>query len=427
MLDGKTKIGIDRIGVYVPDRALPLTDLAAARAVPAEKLLHGLGVHHMAVAPVYEDSVTLAANAAVRALAMAGDCGRTDPGEIGLLIVATESAVDHAKPVSIFVHELLGLAASCRAYEIKHACYGGTAALMTATEWIASGVARGRKALVVASDIAKYPPHSAGEPTQGAGAVAMVVAESPGLLALDVGASGVHAANVYDFWRPLDRSQALVDGKYSLDCYLAALAGAFAEYRRRALAELVALGDGELLTDHLAAILYHTPFPRMAWKAHRALVEDDWRTRADRAARFAAEGEAIARRSYAEKVEPSLWAAQAVGNTYTASLYLCLAALLERGADRLVGRRLGMFSYGSGSCAEFYSGVVAPGAQHLAREIGLAAMLERRRNVTVAEYERHHATASLRAEPAPERPPRDFAGPFFYRGTDDDRRAYAHV
>src|SRR5581483_9614727 len=151
-----------------------------------------------------------------------------------LLIVATASAVDHAKPVSIFVHELLGLAASCRAYEIKHACYGGTAALMTATEWIASGVARGRKALVVASDIAKYPPHSAGEPTQGAGAVAMVVAESPGLLALDVGASGVHAANVYDFWRPLDRSQALVDGKYSLDCYLAALAGAFAEYRRRA-------------------------------------------------------------------------------------------------------------------------------------------------------------------------------------------------
>lgn len=422
-----SNIGIDRLGVYVPDRALPLRDLAAARSVPPEKLLEGLGVHHMAVAPAYEDCVTLAANAGARALAMGGTAGRTDPGEIGLLIVATETAVDHAKPAAIFVHELLGLPPSCRTYEIKHACYGGTAALMVAAEWIASGVGRGRKALVIASDIAKYPPRSAGEPTQGAGAVAMVISGDPTVLALDLGLSGVHAANVHDFWRPLDRSQALVDGKYSLDCYLTALAGAFQEYRSRAIGTAFQLEAEAVTSDHLAAILYHTPFPRMAWKAHRVLAEEDWRSNPRRAAKLPADIEPEVRASYAEKVEPSLWAAQAVGNTYTASLYLCLAALLERQADRLAGRRIGMFSYGSGSCAEFYSGVVLSGAGALAGEIGLAAMLERRRSVSVAEYERHLGSGALGGEASPDLPPPDFRGAFFYRGTSDDRRAYSPV
>ena len=68
----------------------------------------------------------------------------------------TETAVDHAKPVGIFLHELLGLPASCRTVELKHACYGGTAGLMLAASWLRSGAACGRKALVVATDIARY-------------------------------------------------------------------------------------------------------------------------------------------------------------------------------------------------------------------------------------------------------------------------------
>ena len=46
-----------------------------------------------------------------------------------------------------------------------------------------------------------------------------VVSAQPRLLALDP-LSGVFARNVYDFWRPLDRREALVDGKFSVECYL---------------------------------------------------------------------------------------------------------------------------------------------------------------------------------------------------------------
>src|SRR5205814_10457458 len=132
---------------------------------------------------------------------------------------------------------------------------------------------RPRRALVIAADVARYELGSAGEPTQGAGAVAMLVGSDARVLQLG-NESGTYASNVYDFWRPLGRREAIVDGKYSLACYLDALSGAFAAYREL---EEPALGPDDALTDRLARLLYHTPFPKMAAKAHRRLVELDWR------------------------------------------------------------------------------------------------------------------------------------------------------
>src|SRR5262249_35573315 len=168
-----------------------------------------------------------------------------------------------SKPVSIFVHDLLGIGPRCRVYELKHACYAGTAALMTAADWVRAGGMRTRRALVIAADIARYELGTAGEPTQGAGAVAMLVGSGRQALALGE-ESGTHAGNVYDFWRPLGRREAIVDGKYSVDCYLDALSGAFGAYRSL---ERPALTPDEALSDRLARLLYHTPFPKMAMKA----------------------------------------------------------------------------------------------------------------------------------------------------------------
>ena len=131
-------VGIESLNVYMPMYSLSLAELAQARGVDPQKYRLGLGLETMAIAPPCEDAVTLAANAAAPLF----ERGLVEQGEIGLLLVATESAVDHAKPVSIFVHELLRAHPACRTYELKHACYGGTAALMTATQWIASGASR---------------------------------------------------------------------------------------------------------------------------------------------------------------------------------------------------------------------------------------------------------------------------------------------
>jgi hydroxymethylglutaryl-CoA synthase len=396
-------VGIDAIGVYAPPFVLPLDRLAAARGVPVEKIHQGLGAREMAVAPPWEDAVTLAANAAARPIA----AGVLHPEEIGLLLVATETAVDHAKPIGIFLHELLGLGPSCRTVELKHACYGGTAGLMLAASWLQSGAARGRKALVVATDIARYDLESSAEFTQGAGAAALVVAAAPRLLELHP-ATGVYARNVYDFWRPLDRREALVDGKFSVACYLDALDGALADHRAAGGATAAPL------VETLAALLYHAPFPKMAHKAHARLVAHEWA----RAGRPVDQLAAVTERTYADLVESSLGAARLLGNTYTASLYLSLAWLAEREATRLTGRDVGFFSYGSGCCAEFFTGRFAADSAAVAAHIGLADLLGARRTLGVDEYEAFRSLgAGAGAEAAG-------GGAFRYAGEHDHKRRY---
>jgi hydroxymethylglutaryl-CoA synthase len=278
---------------------------------------------------------------------------------------------------------------------------------MTAADWVRANRTQARRALVVAADVARYAIGSPGEPTQGAGAVAMLVGPTPRALFL-AEESGLHAANVYDFWRPLDRREALVDGKYSIECYLDALAGAFRSYRQL---ERPALAEGEGLLDRLARVLYHTPFPKMAAKAHRRLLE------LDRGAVSDAEYDA----SYRALVAPGLAGVSQIGNTYTASLYLCLASILEDEGRALAGRRLGLFSYGSGCCAEFFTGVVPPAAAAIG-STGIRDALARRTLVDVATYERLLQQGDRGGEP-----PADFTGDFVFRGIRDDRRVYARA
>src|SRR4051812_44501564 len=161
------------MGVAIPRRYLDLGDLAIARGVDPLKYTLGLGAREMAIADPSEDTVSLAAEAGRPAPSAA----RPQPGKLGRLVVGTETGADHSKPVSSYVHGLLELPRAMRVYDTQHACYGGTAGLWAAVEWIASGAAAGRAALVICSDIARYGLATAGEPTQGAGAVAMVIAE----------------------------------------------------------------------------------------------------------------------------------------------------------------------------------------------------------------------------------------------------------
>lgn len=395
----KPSIGIDAIALAVPEGYLDMGDLAAARGIPPSKYTEGLGVSKMAVAKPHEDPVVLAANAARRLFEKSG----ASPSQIGLCVVGTETGVDHSKPVAAYLHRLLGLPERCRAYETKHACFGGTAGLMSAIEWIASGAARGRSALIVCTDIARYAVGSAGEPTQGAGAVAMLVSENPRLLAIEPGLDGSYAKDVNDFWRPLYSKDAVVDGHHSVQCYLDALAGAYKSFQE-AVRE----------TGHTEALdvvrrCYHVPYGKMAKKAHRHLMMMEGKT------------EAEADDSYNVQVAPSLRIPSQVGNIYTGSLYLALASLLDVEAESLEGKRVALFSYGSGCAAEYFVGEVVKGAGAFARKLALSEPLEKRRRYTVAEYEEIR-----RADDAIDRKPVEpFEGSSAaFLGVENERRVY---
>jgi len=347
----KHRIGIHALGVAIPRRYVDLADLARARGVDPDKYIHGLGAREMAVAEPGEDTVALAALAARRALA----CSGLSRQRLGMLVVGTETGVDHSKPVASFVHGLLELPAAMRVYDTQHARYGVA---------------------------------TAGEPTQGAGAVAMVVSTDPALVEIDVGISGAASSHVHDFWRPLGLREAQVDGHYSVQCYLDAVSTAYRGWRTRAIARDVVPDDG-MVNERLARICYHVPFCKMARKAHQQVRRCDLEDAGVAWDEAAIEAEAPrAAAAFRKQVEPSLGLCARVGNIYTGSLYLGLAGLLHAQAASLVGERIGLFSYGSGCTSEFFSGVVAPGAPDRIAAARLTELLVARERISIPEYER---------------------------------------
>ncbi len=392
------------MGVAVPRRYISLEELAAARGIDPAKFTIGLGAREMAVAEPGEDTVALAALAASRALA----ASEIDRGNLGLLVVGTETGVDHSKPVASYVHGLLELPRAMRVYDTQHACYGGTAGVMAAVEWIASGAAGGRAALVVCSDIARYGMHTAGEPTQGAGAIAMVIAQDPAMFELDVGVSGAASMHVHDFWRPLGQREAQVDGHYSMQCYTDALATAYRGWKTRAIARELVRGD-ILASEQLARICYHVPFCKMARKAHVQVRS------CDHADLGLADTDDAAAASFASQVEPSLAACSRVGNIYTGSLYLALLGALDADARALAGQRIGMFSYGSGCTSEFFSGIVGPQAADATARAELAGVLAARERISIDEYERIMGLVT----------PLGQADAFRFTGVESHRRQYS--
>ncbi|MBN2312738.1 MAG: hydroxymethylglutaryl-CoA synthase family protein [Sedimentisphaerales bacterium] len=366
------RIGIEAIAFHSPQHYIELTDLAEARDIDPDKFTKGLGQLKMAVATPMEDTVTLAVNAGLKAL----DNFNIDYRDIGTLVVGTESSVDHSKPVAVYVHEALGLRSNCQTYETKHACFGAMAAVFSAFDWISCGRADGSKALVIASDIARYPIGDPGEPTQGAGAVAMVISDTPNLLQIDSEICGHYTKQVMDFWRPLYSTKAFVDGHYSIECYLRALDGALTDALDKAtIPELYKL-------NRLQACIYHVPFAKMAAKAHHRHFEIDAGEKIDKeSTRFA-----DVKKSFAEKTGNWLSLNAIVGNIYTGSLFLSLIDLLRKNTSADL-KQISMFSYGSGCAASMNVAYPTPGFERYQEEIDPEPELNARRKLRIDQYE----------------------------------------
>jgi hydroxymethylglutaryl-CoA synthase len=347
-------IGIDRISFHTSHYYVDLKTLAAARSVEPDKYYVGIGQEKMAIPSPDEDVVTLAASAAWPLMCD----GELE--DVELLLFATESGIDQSKAAGIYVHGLLEMGSRCRVVELKQACYSGTAGLQMAIAFVARNP--GKKALVIASDVARYELGSPGEATQGCGAVAMVVSENPRLVAIDP-ECGYYTEDVMDFWRPNYRSEALVDGKYSTMVYIHALTESWKQY-----ADLT----GRSLAD-FDRFCYHIPFTKMAEKAHRKLCH-----------KFKVQP---GKEQMHALLEESLRYSRITGNCYAGSMYVGLASLLDTAEEDLADKRIGFYSYGSGCVGEFFSGVVQPGYRDVLYAEQHRNMLENRTELKYQQYE----------------------------------------
>lgn len=346
------QVGIDKIHFATSHLYVDMTELARQRGQAPDKFLIGIGQSQMAVIPPSQDLVTLAANAAYPMLTA------EDVAAIDLVVVGTESGIDHSKASAIYVARLLGLNRRCRAIEMKEACYAGTAGVQLASDHVR--VHPDKKALVIGADVARYGLNTPGEPTQGGGAVAMLISANPRVLAIDT-ESTVLSQDVMDFWRPPYRTEALVDGKYSSNIYIDYFQDVFKGY-------LEQTGTSANAFD---ALIFHLPYTKMGLKALRSALPMVSETQQQR---------------WIAHFEASRKLNRLVGNLYTGSLYLSLLSLLIADPNLKAGDRLGLFSYGSGAEGEFYGATLQADYQQ-GIDLGLPQRLARRQRVDVSTYE----------------------------------------
>lgn len=358
--------GIEAMNAFGGTAYLDVMRLAKHRQLDTSRF-DNLLMKEKAVALPYEDPVTYAVNAA---RPLVDSLSEEEKDRIELLITCTESGIDFSKSLSPYVHHYLGLNRNCRLFELKGACYAGTAAFQMAINFILSQTSPGAKALVIGTDISRFTVLNAdffyAEPSLGAGAVASLIGERPAVFQADAGANGYYGYEVMDTCRPVPDSE-VGDADLSLLSYLDCCENAFLEYQKRVV-------DADY-RETFQYLTFHTPFGGMVKGAHRTMMRKMARAKP-------AEIEA----DFNERVMPGLNYCQRVGNIMGGTVFLSLASTIDQGRFDSP-RRIGCFSYGSGCCSEFFSGIVTPQGQERQRAFNIGDHLNERYQLSMDEYE----------------------------------------
>lgn len=139
-------VGIDLINPYLCSAYIDVKKLAIAKNIYNErfdKLLMNKKSVHMP----FEDAVSCAVNAAKPII---DQLSVEEQKTISTIITASESGVDLGKSMTTYIHKYLGLPHHCRLFEIKQACYSGTAALQMAVSSVIANP--GTRVLAICSD-----------------------------------------------------------------------------------------------------------------------------------------------------------------------------------------------------------------------------------------------------------------------------------
>ncbi len=366
------QVGIEALNVYGGAAQLDVRMLAQERQLDMTRF-GNLMMKEKTVAMPYEDPVSYAVNATKPII---DRLSGPEKQRIEMVITCSESGIDFGKSMSTYIQDYLGLSRNCRMFELKQACYSGTAGLQMAFNFILSQTSPGAKALVIATDISRFliveggealsEDWSFAEPSSGAGAVAILVSDVPYIFQADVGCNGYYGYEVMDTCRPSPDSEA-GDADLSLLSYLDCCVNAYLHYQDR-----VEGVDYQKTFDYLS---FHTPFGGMVKGAHRNMMR-----KLKKAKPVEIEAD------FQRRVMPGLVYCQQVGNIMGATVLLSLASTIDNG-DFSEPRRIGMFSYGSGCCSEFYSGVVTPEGKEIQAQYGISTQLAQRHSLSIEEYE----------------------------------------
>ncbi|MBN09104.1 MAG: hydroxymethylglutaryl-CoA synthase, partial [Flavobacteriaceae bacterium] len=411
------KTGIDAISFYVPPLYVDIKKLAHKRNIPYEKLNKGLGLKKMSFPDCNEDTASFAANALLNLILS----NKINPKEIGRIYLGTESALDGSKPTSSYVIEILEKILqkkygprcfkNCDIVDLTFACVGAVDALQNCSDWVKNGV--NRKAIVIASDLAKYEIDSTGEYTQGAGAIALLVSENPNIISI-TDAWGIATKSVGDFFKPrrvynkkdilketanligrnisdqeaisilnknksnfwspsnnyfeLYKEEPIFQGQYSNECYEERIFEAIDHFKQQK--QINIFKDWQHFIFHLPYAYHGRRMMIKKWVSW--LSENGGLTKLcneikdngsiNKPEFFSKAGKSKLYFNFLrEKIVAGEAASSEIGNMYTASIFMSLLSMLTKALNdkkELKNHKIGFISYGSGSKAKIFEGTV---------------------------------------------------------------------
>lgn len=299
-----------------------------------------------------------------------------------------------------------------------NACYGGTNALFNSLNWAESSAWDGRDAIVVCGDIALYKKGAA-RPTGGAGCVAMLIGpDAP--LAFEAGLRGSYVTHAYDFYKPdLTSEYPVVDGHFSLRCYTEAMDACYKAYnaREKTLQKASNGTNGhssngssehELPIDRFDYMCFHAPTCKLVSKSYARILYNDFLNDPTNAAFADIPAEikdveyqasltdkalekyfgGLSKKRFTQRVQPSIQVPTMCGNMYCASVYGGLVGLLSNvSSEQLQGKRVAVFSYGSGLASSLFSFKVRGSTEEMVKKVDLQNRLDARRTVAPEVYD----------------------------------------
>jgi hydroxymethylglutaryl-CoA synthase len=346
-----------------------------------------------------------------------------DPASIGRLEMGTETLLDKSKSVKSVLMQLFEKSGNfnVEGVDTLNACYGGTNAVFNSINWVESSAWDGRDAVVVAGDIALYKKGNA-RPTGGAGCVAMLIGpDAP--LAFDPGLRGTYITHAYDFYKPdLTSEYPVVDGQFSLRCYTEAVDACYKAYNAREEARKPHMngsasvnGNGVAHVENEKAPLdrfdymaFHAPTCKLVSKSYARLLYNDFlsdpshplfanvapelrdldyqASLTDKAVEKTFLG--LAKKRFAERVQPSIQVPTMCGNMYCGSVYGGLVSLISNVPPKAwQGKRIGIFSYGSGLASSMFSMKVVGDTSKMCEKLDLQSRLDARSTVAPEIYD----------------------------------------
>ncbi|WWD16276.1 hydroxymethylglutaryl-CoA synthase [Kwoniella shandongensis] len=450
-----SNVGILGLEMYFPKRCISEDALEDFDGVSKGKYTIGLGQKYMAFTDDKEDINSVALTAVSSLLKKYN----IDPTSIGRLDVGTETLIDKSKATKTLLMNLFAPSGNTdiEGIDSKNACYGSTAALFNCVNWMQSESWDGRNAIVFCGDIAIYKEGSA-RPVGGMGACAMLIGPDAPLVIEPVHGTYI-ANTWDFYKPDLSAEYPTVDGPWTIAAYLGALDNAYSTYvekaeksRARAAKKLSLASVSAAVSDIAASatkfvnglngeaangngvnghangtadkegiakfdyVCLHSPYGKLVQKGHARMFYNDYlrnptspafanvpenvqtldktKTYTDKVVEKAFIG--VAAEHYKSAVVPGSDCVARCGNMYTASLYGALASVIANSPEGMeVGKRIGMYAFGSGCAASFYALRVNGSTKEIADKLQLK---ERLASMDVKPCEDYVTALKLREE-----------------------------